>query len=602
MKKAALIALLLALVTLGGVLALRFSGLATSQPALAAPPGEGRLDQPSDNFTWLYRSWSLGGRETITTAQDEALLRLGTAGGSKLIGLELRRRELERQILQAQARLEQVQAAAAAARLAEAEAAAAAYEEPFAETSYDQDDWMDSEIGFEAGSDLETASGADELEWSEEETQALESLAQLEQERDKLLAELTPENLAREKERLAEIALVSGGAARGMQMLLARWGQPFSILPANAVDAGTKPVVILPSGAMDKKMGGQLSAYVRQGGTLIVMAQRNSALISALPGRPRGYGWEEAESAFENAVEVAAAHPSTVSCQKARFSAAVDGVFTELPKDAEILLRGTQTGQPVAAVYAFGKGTVVVTSLYTDWEALSRNPGDGESRFLRDLILWATARGKRLHPEMVEPGTRIQVAVPVHNSQGAMAVKVRMAYLTPDGVLCPPFDLDRRVLANETDTRPITIRTPTTPGVWRLVYALLKADGSYLQYWRDGLDLACGKPAVAPAPSGLGAAVFSTGEFLRGAKRIALTAQLWNHTQQALEIKCAAAGSEASTTVPAGGEKKVTLRLDAAPQAAAFGYYEVDLAWTNGRLRLARMLKTTPAGREEASQ
>ncbi|MCL6613729.1 MAG: hypothetical protein K6U03_03755, partial [Firmicutes bacterium] len=488
MRKAAIILFILALATLGGVSVLRFLGLAAPQSASATPPGEGLLDQPGDNFTGLYRSWSLGGRETSTTAQEEAILRLGTARGSRLVGMELRRRELERQILQAQTRLKEVQAAATAARVAEKEAAAMETEifEDSSDGIYDeeQDGEEDFETGFETEGedDLGAEYDADEPEWTDEEIEALQSLTQLQEERDKLLAELTPEKLAREKDRLAEIALIAGGASRGMQTLLARWGQPFSILPVDAVDVGDKPVVILPSGAMDKKMGGPLAAYVRRGGTLIAMAQRNAALISALPGRPRGYGWEEVESAFENAVEVAAVHPSTVSCQKPRFSAAVDGLFTELPKGAEVLLRGTQTGQPVAAVYPFGRGLVVVTSLFTDWEALSRNPGDGENRFLRDLILWAVARNKRFHPEILAPGARVRVTVPVHNRQNAMAIRVRMAYLTPEGVLCPPFDLDRRVLAGETDTNPITIRTPSTPGVWRLVYALLKADGSYLQY------------------------------------------------------------------------------------------------------------------------
>ena len=359
MKKIAITLCVLGLFALGLVIILRSLGM-TSAPAVpASPPGEGRLDLPADNFTGLFRSWSLGGQETATAAQNETLIRLGVAAGSKPIELELRRRELARQLLEAQTRLEQAQTVAVVEPIEPTEPA-------FPD---DMDDALEpaGESGFaEAAGMWDTDDETGEIppvEPNPEEAAAIESLSQLEAEYAALLEKLTPAAMAREKDRLAEIALLSGGASRGVQMLLARWGQPFRIVDPGASPAGltkTQPVLVVPTGALDRKTAGQLAAYARAGGTIISLAQRNGAALAALPGKPRGFGWEETESAFEEAVEVAAAHPSTVSCRKSSFSAAVDGFFRDLPKGAEILLRARGSGRPVAAVYPYGRGLVEI--------------------------------------------------------------------------------------------------------------------------------------------------------------------------------------------------------------------------------------------------
>lgn len=606
MKKIAVFLLIFSLIALGGVAGLRFLGLAATPTALEAPPGEGRLDRQGDPFAGLFRSWSLGGRETAGPAQEEALLRLGMTRGSKLIRQELRRRELERLILEAESRLAQVRATAPPPE------PEAVYEEDIPEEAGPPaEGWPEGAApaeGDQSAGSMDSQTGGDfaSAVMTPEETAARESLAKLKADYARLLNELSPAALAAEKDRLAEVALLSGGAARGARALLTRWGQPFHLVEAGPGLAGLAkrhPVLVVPTGALGGKTGGPVAAYTRAGGTVISFAQRRGVELAGLPGRPHGFGWEETESAYENAVEVAAAHPSTVACGKARFSAAVDGFFTDLPQGAEVLLRATGSGQPVAVAYPYGQGQVIATTLYTDWAAMNQPAGQDEYGFLRDLVLWAVARsGKRFHPSLTPLGAKVQVTLPLVNLGQHMATKVRLSYLTPEGRFCKPFELDLRMLPEEKEDKTITVYAPRSPGIWHLVYALVGPDGSIMQYWRNGVDLACGQPAVAPAPTGLGAAVTSTGEILRGEKGLTLTVNLWNHGSSPVGFSCTGPTGKISAEVPAGGGKKLAFRLPVARQATAKGYYEFDLSSPDGLSHLVKLVTTTPAGRKGGSR
>lgn len=598
MQKLAVFVLISGILALGSVLGLRYLGRASASAALTIPPGEGRLDQPGDVFAGLFRSWSLGGQETNNNAQEEAFLRLGTVRGSKLVRLELRRRELETMIAAAQAALERV-------RATRTEAAAG-------EDLWESGEEYSSVEGMEGAAYTETenappaeedqappAAHVADTAMTQAEAEARDTLAGLEQEYESILAGLAPAALAREKERVAEIAVLAGGAARGVQALLARWGQPFRVVepgPGLAALGKTQPVLVIPSGAMDRGAGGQIASFVRGGGTVISFAQRSGAELRALPGGPRGFGWAETESAFDEAVEVAAAHPSTVSCQKTRFSAAIDGFFTQTPAHSETLLRAAANGRPVAISYPIGKGRVIATTLYTDWAAMTRPPGGTEYLMLRDLMLWALAAGRRLHPGLVTPGAKIEVTLPIVNDAPEMAKKVRVCYLTPEGAYGKPFELDLRVLPKEHERRVVHVHAPGTPGIWHLAYALVRPDGSLLQYWRNAVDLAVGSPAVAPNPSGVGASVTCPGEVLRAGRELALTVNLWNYDKTAARVTCTGPSGTESVTVAAGDDRKLVCRIPADGRAAARGYYEFALKGGFGAARLAKFITAAPSG------
>lgn len=622
MRKVAFITLALGAAVLCVALGLRLAAAAAAGPALDVPPGEGRLDQPEEVYLGIYRSWSLGGRETLTRTQEEAVFRLGLARKSRIIAMELRRRELETLIAAAQSDLNR--ALATAARVPEVEPPDEIWaEEDDYGTETEEtatEDTSDSEIAVsneETDDEPEEEAGPLQNEWPESEEaqsesisdsdfseldQAVANLAGLEEEYRTILDKLKPEELEAEKEQVAEVALLAGGADRGAQALLARWGQPFRrVLPGPGLAGLAKkhPLLIVPSGAMDKSLKRSLDGYVRAGGTILAFAQRSGADMARLPGRPRGFGWAEAESAYANSVDVAASHPATASCRKSRFTAAVDGFLTELPKEAEILLRDVRSGQPVAATYRLGQGRVIVTTLYTDWVAVSRQPADMEYLFLRDTALWALAEGRRLHPQVARPGAEIKVVFNVSNESQELAQKVRISYLTPEGVLCSPFEINMKVMPGQTMPATITVHAPKTPGVWHLIYALIRPNGSVLQSWQNAVDVVSADPAPAAPQTSLGASLISSGETVIGDFTVAM--HLFNHTAAALSLQCVGPDGASTVMVKAAGSEKVLFHLPGAETPGKYSY-TFTITGAGEPLRLSRLITVGAEPRKGVSK
>lgn len=620
MKRLPFIVFALGVLAIAAVFGVRLATGAGSPGVLDVPPGEGRFDQPDEIFSGLFRSWSLSGTEAENAAQAEAFLRLGTVRGSKMARLELRRRELEVLLADARSNLKKVQVAQTfvtpptpvettppagseeetvtdesagevKAGEVESEPAVEATAPPVDEN---YDDTGDGEYG-DTGDEYSQAGYEEEPMISPEEEAAQESLARLESEYGDVIAGLDEVELAKEKARLSEVAVLAGGASRGAQALLARWGQPFRMVqagPGLSGISGTQPVLIVPSGAMQKGAKSGLNGFVRSGGTIIAFSQPYGRQLSLLPGRPSGVGWAEAESRYENAVQTVAAHPALVSCPRNPFTAAVDGFFTELPKNAEVLLRDPFNGRPVVIAYPVGKGLVIATTLFTDWETMSRPPADGEYRLVRDLLLWAVARGRRLHPDTVQSGTKYVPTLTIENRTKEMAKRIRLAYLTPEGALCKPFDIDVRVLPGEVTQRQLHLTAPSAAGVWHVVYCLLRPDGSVLQYWRNGVDVVSGSLAPTPPPVLWGAAVTTAGENLPAEREISFALHLWNGSGSSISVTCSGPGGQQMATVPANGTKKVTFRCAAGNQST-LGYYEFVVTGPGGETRLSRLVRTT---------
>jgi hypothetical protein len=601
MKRAAVLLFILGILSLAGSLVMRVIISAQSPAMVNTPPGEGRLEPSNDNFSGLYRSWSLGGRESTTEAQTEAVFRLGIGHNSQLINLELHRRALETKLTQARINVEKNRAIKPAALPTATDPGSI---ENAPGTLNNQGDAVDSDPQKDEPNQPKPSPGLENGAI----TGAQENLGKLEEEYQAVLADLDPKTLAAEKERLAEIAVLGGGASRGVEYLLASWGQPFRSITAENGLAGLikhQPVLIIPSGALEAGIRGQLNTFVHSGGTIICFTQRKGAVFSNLPGHPRGYGWLEAESSYSGAVEVASAHPGTVACQNSCFSAAVDGFFCDqLPKGTQVLLRSTSSGCPVAIVYPFGKGRVIATTLYTDWEAMSGSPGENENVFYRDLTLWAVARnGGRLNPALNPPGAKLTTTLLVENLSREKAQQLRVAFLTPEGqMLGKPFNLGVRILPNETINQALRLTVPNKPGVWHIVYALVGADGSLLQYWRNGLDLISGIPAVAQSPAAVGTAITCQGEVLPAGLNPRFTLHLWNYHATALKLECGGPNQKTATTVPGGGNRKLIFTVPADRRYSTKGYYEFSITGPEGITWLSKFITTVPAGGKEASR
>ena len=67
----------------------------------------------------------------------------------------------------------------------------------------------------------------------------------------------------------------------------------------------------------------------------------------------------------------------------------VDGYFSTYPSSATVLLRRVSNQQPCLISYPYGNGTVILTSMYTDWGAAHSQASTSELRLVRDLVTYA---------------------------------------------------------------------------------------------------------------------------------------------------------------------------------------------------------------------
>jgi len=154
-------------------------------------------------------------------------------------------------------------------------------------------------------------------------------------------------------------------------------------------------VLFVPSGALfgtaeSADLKARFEAYVRGGGTLLVMAQMRGADFTPVPVPPgealSAYGWFEDQSCWTASVVVAAAHPATSALTEDRRSVNVDGFLDRWPSQATVLLRKSAGGMPVLLTYPLGSGRVIVTTIFEDWaQANGRSTGEGRA-LLADLV------------------------------------------------------------------------------------------------------------------------------------------------------------------------------------------------------------------------
>ena len=199
-----------------------------------------------------------------------------------------------------------------------------------------------------------------------------------------------------------------------------------------------QPVLLVPSGALSgfrdsTLLKASLDEYVKQGGTLIILAQQHCYNFSVVPtpdGKTiTGYGWEEDQNCFSDAVSIDTWHQMLSGQSRSTPTVNVDGYFTSYPANATILLRRTANGQPALLMYEHGAGRVIVTSMYSDW-AYGHGQASGEEiALIRDILSWVKKPAQL--PE-VKPGQTATMPVTVRNATSTDAASVRFIGYTPD--------------------------------------------------------------------------------------------------------------------------------------------------------------------------
>ena len=135
----------------------------------------------------------------------------------------------------------------------------------------------------------------------------------------------------------------------------------------------------------------KLDAYVRNGGTLVVLPQQRGYEFGPVPGELRGYGWLEDQSCQFSSIGVTNACAVVASVPGQTASVNVDGYFTDWPEDATVQLSRTVNGQPAMLSYDHGEGRVLATTIYTDWASGHHASSAQGEALLTNVLAWATS-------------------------------------------------------------------------------------------------------------------------------------------------------------------------------------------------------------------
>jgi len=256
-------------------------------------------------------------------------------------------------------------------------------------------------------------------------------------------------------------------------------------------------VLIIPTGGL---FGLEASFYFKalleqfaaQGGTIICLAQQNSDAYGILP-IPQGeslnaYGWSQDSSCLRNSVYFDSTHPALSSSTNELIDAGVDGYFSVYPSNSTILLKRKINLEPALLYYSYGNGTVILTSMFTDWASAHSQATTSEIKIFRDLVTFA--KNPRLPIPMYNleenPTPVINLNVQVKNNTEFTASKAILKVYSPDRATLL-HELEAPVSLNQGESTQIAINF-TLPevqtkdyGICHVDYELYNAENEIIQ-------------------------------------------------------------------------------------------------------------------------
>ncbi|MCK4642672.1 hypothetical protein KAU32_03450, partial [bacterium] len=249
----------------------------------------------------------------------------------------------------------------------------------------------------------------------------------------------------------SKILVLFGGSLRETGYIASIWKHSISYLFSNGGIAYKNdpektiddyPLLIIPSGALSG-LGNNLEFkqilenYVNNGGTIICLGQQRGNDFSVLPDSPGGYGWNEDQSCYKNAVYLENYHPILSAVTQNPLTVNFDGYFTSYPLDSDILLRRTKNGYPAMLKYEYGNGEVIISSQYTDWAYKDNQSSSEGLSILRDIFAYYKNRERDIIE--IEHGETGTVDFSVTNNlnaikvtQDSTAVRLIVSVLNPD--------------------------------------------------------------------------------------------------------------------------------------------------------------------------
>ena len=265
--------------------------------------------------------------------------------------------------------------------------------------------------------------------------------------------------------------------------------------PGKIVDEAN--VLIISTGGL---MGIEKSEYLKalleqfaaQGGTIICLGQQNSDAYGVLPV-PQGeslnaYGWSQDSSCLRNSAYFESTHPALSSSTNELIDVGVDGYFSVYPSNSTILLKRKINLEPALLYYPYGNGTVILTSMFTDWAYAHSQATTSEIKIIRDLITFA--KNPRMPIPMFDleqnPTPAINLNAQVENNTEFTASKAILKVYTPDRTtLLHQLDAPVNLNPGETTQAVVNFTLPELQtkdyGICQVDYELYNPENEIIQ-------------------------------------------------------------------------------------------------------------------------
>nr|QNO55772.1 hypothetical protein DIJDKDOB_00003 [Methanosarcinales archaeon ANME-1 ERB7] len=300
----------------------------------------------------------------------------------------------------------------------------------------------------------------------------------------------------------SQIAVLANGFYTDCSNILAEFGESSTFVDVgiSLEDLDNYPVFIIPSGGLYgldslPSFKTKLEQYVSNGGTLIVLSQQHGYEFNAAPGNLSGYGWTEDQSCQHSSVGICTYHPILSGQDSVTSDVNVDGFFTKYPENATVLLSRTKNGMPAMLMYEFGNGTVIATTIYTDW-AYRHHQATSDGKYLvNNMAAWA--KEPREIPEYAH-GDAIDIPVNITSYVGLTAEKVVFTVIDADKNVVGTTNITISISPYEKRTVNFTFTAPSKTGIMHLDYSLVDDDFGEVQCGHDIERFAVSKYAENP--------------------------------------------------------------------------------------------------------
>jgi hypothetical protein len=219
-------------------------------------------------------------------------------------------------------------------------------------------------------------------------------------------------------------------------------------------------------------------------------------VVASPPGDLSGYGWTEDQACHHRSVAINTYHPMLSGQDSVTLDVVVDGYFTTYPEDATILLTRTKNGMPAMLMYEYGNGTgtVIATTIYTDWAYGHHQATVDGKTLLRDMISWAKER-----KDMPGYGSGDTIDIPINVTSyiDLTSEKVKFEVIADNEVI-DTVEVTTSVPPYETKTVDFTYTAPSKFGILHIDYLLVNDSYGEVQQVHDAQKFEVSKYAENP--------------------------------------------------------------------------------------------------------